>query len=48
VLGLTGASEIEITPVHPPVTVFGRNAVESFFTPQEIRDLLEFLHSLAA
>ena len=32
----------------PPLTVFGRNAVERFFAPQEIRELLDLLHSLAA
>lgn len=32
----------------PGVTVFGRNAVERFFTPAEIRELLELLQTLAA
>ncbi|MFO0967417.1 MAG: DEAD/DEAH box helicase family protein [Gemmataceae bacterium] len=32
----------------PPLTVFGRNAVDRFFTPQEIKELLELLHTLAA
>ncbi len=32
----------------PPLTVFGRNAVERFFTPQEIRELLDLLNILAA
>ncbi|MFZ0680267.1 DEAD/DEAH box helicase family protein [Candidatus Binatus sp.] len=32
----------------PPLTNFGRNAVERFFTPQEIGDLLHLTQSLAA
>ncbi len=32
----------------PPLTNFGRNAVERFFTPQEIGDLLHLTDSLAA
>lgn len=32
----------------PPLTVFGRNAVDRFFTSQEIRELLELLQTLAA
>lgn len=32
----------------PPLTNFGRNAVERFFTPQEISDLLGLTQSLAA
>jgi type I restriction enzyme R subunit len=32
----------------PPLTNFGRNAVERFFTPQEIGDLLQLTQSLAA
>jgi type I restriction enzyme R subunit len=32
----------------PPLTVFGRNAVERFFSPDEIRDLLEFTGALVA
>jgi hypothetical protein len=38
----------EADPYEPPSTVFGRNAVERFFTPLEIRELLELLHTLAA
>jgi hypothetical protein len=30
------------------LTHFGRNAVERFFTPQQIGDLLHLTHSLAA
>jgi hypothetical protein len=32
----------------PPLTVFGRNAVERFFTPGEIHELLELAATLAA
>jgi len=32
----------------PPLTNFGRNAVERFFTPQQIGDLLQLTQSLAA
>jgi len=32
----------------PPLTNFGRNAVDRFFTPQEIGDLLQLTTSLAA
>ncbi|MBO0697676.1 MAG: hypothetical protein J2P46_04735, partial [Zavarzinella sp.] len=32
----------------PPLTVFGRNAVERFFTPAEIRELLDLANGLAA
>ncbi len=32
----------------PPLTQSGRNAVERLCTPQEIRELLELLHTLAA
>lgn len=32
----------------PPLTNFGRNAVDRFFSPQEINDLLELTQSLAA
>jgi type I restriction enzyme R subunit len=32
----------------PPLTNFGRNAVERFFTPQQIGDLLQLTESLAA
>ena len=41
-------SLVEADLYEPPLTVFGRNAVERFFTPQEIRQLLELLHTLAA
>jgi type I restriction enzyme R subunit len=39
---------VEADLYEPPLTVFGRNAVERFFTPEEIRELLELLHTLAA
>jgi type I restriction enzyme R subunit len=32
----------------PPLTVFGRNAVERFFTPTEIQELLELARTLVA
>jgi type I restriction enzyme R subunit len=32
----------------PPLTSFGRNAVERFFTPKEIDELLDLTRSLAA
>jgi type I restriction enzyme R subunit len=39
---------VEADLYEPPLTVFGRNAVERFFTPEEIRELLELVNSLAA
>ena len=39
---------IEADLYDPPLTNFGRNAVERFFTPQEIGDLLQLTQSLAA
>jgi hypothetical protein len=39
---------VEADLYEPPLTVFGRNAVERFFTPREIRELLELLHTFAA
>jgi len=32
----------------PPLTIFGRNAVEKFFTPDEIRDIVRLTQRLAA
>jgi type I restriction enzyme R subunit len=32
----------------PPLTIFGRNAVEKYFTPAEIRELLHLTEKLAA
>ena len=32
----------------PPLTIFGRNAVERFFTPPQIRDLITMTEQLAA
>ncbi len=32
----------------PPLTIFGRNAVEKFFTPDEIRDIVRLAQRLAA
>jgi type I restriction enzyme R subunit len=39
---------VEADLYDPPLTNFGRNAVERFFTPQEIGDLLHLTQSLAA
>jgi type I restriction enzyme, R subunit len=39
---------VEADLYDPPLTNFGRNAVERFFTPQEISDLLHLTQSLAA
>jgi len=39
---------VEADLYDPPLTNFGRNAVERFFTPQEIGDLLQLATSLAA
>jgi type I restriction enzyme, R subunit len=41
-------SLVEADLYEPPLTVFGRYAVERFFSPQEIRELLELLQTLAA
>ena len=32
----------------PPLTVFGRNAVERFFTPAEIKEIVTLTNRLAA
>ncbi|MGB2676925.1 MAG: DEAD/DEAH box helicase family protein [Candidatus Acidiferrum sp.] len=39
---------VEADLYDPPLTNFGRNAVDRFFTPQEIGDLLHLTESLAA
>lgn len=39
---------VEADLYEPPLTSFGRNAVERFFTPKEIGDLLHLTESLAA
>ncbi len=39
---------VEADLYEPPLTVFGRNAVERFFTPEEIRELLELTNMPAA
>jgi len=39
---------VEADLYEPPLTVYGRNAVERFFTPLEIRELLGLMKSLAA
>jgi type I restriction enzyme R subunit len=39
---------VEADLYDPPLTNFGRNAVERFFTPQEIGDLLNLTQSLSA
>jgi type I restriction enzyme, R subunit len=41
-------SLVEADLYEPPLTNFGRNAVERFFTPQEIADLLQLTQTLAA
>ncbi len=41
-------SLVEADLYDPPLTNFGRNAVERFFTPREIGDLLHLTQSLAA
>lgn len=38
----------EVDLYQPPLTIFGRNAVERFFTPNQIRDLLAMTERLAA
>ncbi len=45
---LTKRTLIEADLYDPPLTNFGRNAVERYFTPQEIGDLLNLTQSLAA
>ena len=46
------AEDVSLLPAdvlyEPPLTQFGRNAVERFFTPQEIGELLQLLDTLAA
>ncbi len=32
----------------PPLTVFGRNAVDRFFNPTEVREILDLTEKLAA
>lgn len=41
-------SLVEADLYDPPLTNFGRNAVERYFTPQEIGDLLQLASTLAA
>jgi len=45
---LAKRSLIEADLYDPPLTNFGRNAVERYFTPQQIGDLLQLTQSLAA
>lgn len=45
---LAKRSLVEADLYDPPLTNFGRNAAERFFTPQEIHDLLNLTQSLAA
>lgn len=45
---LTKRSLVEADLYDPPLTNFGRNAVERYFTPQQIGDLLQLTQSLAA
>jgi type I restriction enzyme R subunit len=39
---------VEADLYEPPLTVFGRNAVDRYFSPAEIRGLLEMTELLAA
>ncbi len=39
---------VEADLYEPPLTVFGRNAVDRYFTPAEIKDLVELTDRLAA
>ena len=39
---------VEADLYDPPLTNFGRNAVERFFTPQEIGEILQLAERLAA
>jgi type I restriction enzyme, R subunit len=45
---LKNRSLVEADLYEPPLTNFGRNAVDRFFTPQEIQDLLQLTETLAA
>ena len=45
---LAKRSLVEADLYDPPLTNFGRNAVERFFTPQQIGDLLQLTQSLVA
>jgi len=45
---LAKRSLVEADLYDPPLTNFGRNAVERYFTPQQIGDLLQLTQSLAA
>lgn len=45
---LTKRSLVEADLYDPPLVAFGRNAVERFFSPVEISDLLQLTESLAA
>jgi type I restriction enzyme R subunit len=45
---LTKRSLVEADLYDPPLTNFGRNAVERYFTPQQIGNLLQLTQSLAA
>jgi type I restriction enzyme R subunit len=45
---LTKRTLVEADLYDPPLTNFGRNAVERFFTPPQIGDLLQLTQSLAA
>ena len=45
---LTKRQLAEADLYEPPLTVFGRNAVERYFSPEEIRELLTMTSSLVA
>ena len=39
---------VEADLYEPPLTVFGRNAVDRYFSPAEVRDILDLTEKLAA
>jgi hypothetical protein len=39
---------VEADLYEPPLTVFGRNAVDRFFSPLEVREILDQTEKLAA
>lgn len=45
---LTKRALVEADLYEPPLTVFGRNAVERYFSPSEIREILALTERLAA
>lgn len=47
-LFLTQRTLVEADLYEPPLTVFGRNAVDRFFSPAEVREILDLTGRLAA